>query len=168
MRRFLLGAFVAVAVSLQASPTRAQAPFGGFNDPFFLYYGYYLPQQQLRSLQTGPEATINAVTAERQRLATTNRGTLLNPGDTFGGDDTGDALFERTPLGKKQIPAAGITNQALGGYGASGYFLRTGRYYPSVRVGKSRNMNIANIRGGRFNGGGFGGGLPGVGLPGPR
>lgn len=169
MRRVLLGLVVVAAASLQATPARAQAPFGSFNDPFFLYYGYYLPQQQLRSLQAGPEATINAITAERQRFATTNRGALYGIGDTPGGDET-DALFERKGMSQKQLPAAGITNQALGGYGASGYFLRTGRYYPSVRVGKGRNSNIANVRGGRFGGGGgFGGmGFPGVGLPGPR
>src|SRR5437764_206285 len=68
MRRILLG--LAVVLGLGAFPSSgwAQANNGGlFSDPFFFYYGFYLPRQQALSNQRGPELVINSNAAVRQQ-----------------------------------------------------------------------------------------------------
>ncbi len=79
MRRPLFGLVVALGISAVSSEARAQVPFGNINDPFFAYYSFYLPRQQAQALSPGPEATINAVTANRQQYAATNRNGMFDP-----------------------------------------------------------------------------------------
>src|SRR5437868_1155106 len=79
MRQTWLGLVVALGVSTVASEARAQVPFTNINDPFFAYYSFYLPRQQAQALSPGPEATINAITANRQQYAATNRTDMFDP-----------------------------------------------------------------------------------------
>ena len=56
MRRILLG--LAALAGLAMCPARGQAQVSNFSDPFFLYYGWYLPRQQALANQPGPEVGI--------------------------------------------------------------------------------------------------------------
>jgi len=169
----MLGLFVALGASVVATETHAQAPFGGINDPFFLYYGFYLPRQQAQSLQSGPEATINAITAARQSYAATNRTDMFSPNgpdfNRFGLDS--DFLAGSGARGRGQ--AGGVSTVArlggnLNGKGVPNHFNRVGSYHPTLRSGQSRNSNVAVVRGRSNFGGGMGNLNPTVGLPGPR
>ncbi len=53
-----------LGLALVASPAQAQLGTDFLNnDPFNLYYGFYLPRQAALSVQPRPEATINAYAA---------------------------------------------------------------------------------------------------------
>jgi len=169
----MLGLFVALGASVVATEARAQAPFGGVNDPFFLYYGFYLPRQQAQALQSGPEATINAITAARQSYAATNRTEMFSPNgpgfDRFELDSdfmAGSGVRSRGQVGTRSNVARLGGN--LNGRGVPSHFNRVGSYHPTLRTGQSRNANVAVVRGrGNFSPG-MGSINPGVGLPGPR
>ncbi len=168
MRFSLLGLTVALGVSAFASEARAQVPFTNINDPFFAYYSFYLPRQQALANQPGPEATINAIAANRQAYAATNRNDIFDPGagaDIFdsNGDFAPNAGARRRTLSAGPSRIGGNTN----GLGPQGFYntAATKLYYPSLRKGQNKNANVSVIRSRGFSGGGFGGGL---GLPGPR
>ena len=172
MRRILLGLLVALGISFVGNEARAQAPFGGINDPFFLYYGFYLPRQQAQALQSGPEQTINAITAARQSYASTNRSDMFDPsGQSFNRFDL-DSDFLSGTGGRGRGP--GSTSQVarlggnLNGRGVSSHYNRVGSYHPTLRSGQARNANVSAVsgRGGNFSGGGNL--TPNIGLPGPR
>src|SRR5205807_1487579 len=68
MRRFLLGFVAVLGLSACSQTAQAQA-FTNAGDPFFLYYGFYLPRQQALSYQQGPEAIMSSALAGRQMAA---------------------------------------------------------------------------------------------------
>ncbi|MDX2035726.1 MAG: hypothetical protein SFX72_03660 [Isosphaeraceae bacterium] len=171
MRRAIWGMGLLAGLAIFAGEARAQ----NFSDPFFLYYGYFLPRQQAMAATPTVTDTINAVTAARQGNASTNRANLYDPNGNFapledfenpgGGSRRQDA---RAPyLQSGRFPSGNI-----GGTGPGLYYARTARYYPGLRQGVSpnRNVGLSNPR----PGGGFGGGVPvarpnvGGGVPGPR
>jgi hypothetical protein len=168
MRRTLLGLVVALGVSTVASEARAQVPFTNVNDPFFAYYSFYLPRQQAQALAPGPDATINAITANRQQYAATNRTDMFDPRVQAGA--FGDTSGEFTPNAgvRKRTLSAGASRVGgnLNGLGPQGRFNAANQYYPGLRTGRGKNANVAVVRARGF-GGGFGG-FGGIGLPGPR
>ncbi len=171
MRFSLLGLTVALGVSALATEARAQVPFTNINDPFFAYYSFYLPRQQALANQPGPEATINAIAANRQAYAATNRNDMFDPGagaDLF--DSNGDVVpnsgARRRTISLQQASRIGGNTNGLG---PQGFYNTpaTRQYYPTLRKGQSKNANVSVVRSRGFSGGGnFGG--SGLGLPGPR
>jgi len=168
MRRSLLGLVVALGVSSAATEARAQFG-GGLNDPFFAYYSFYLPRQQAQALQPGPEATLNAVTANRQQYAAINRNGMFDPYG-LGADPLNPGDFSLNPgLPRKSVRGAGgpygVHGGNLNGLGPAGYYnSRLNGYYRDLRTGRGKNANVSTIRSRGYSGG-FGGG---IGLPGPR
>jgi hypothetical protein len=171
MRQTLLGLVVALGLSTLASEARAQVPFSSINDPFFAYYSFYLPRQQAQALSPGPEATINAITANRQQYAATNRTDMFDPRAQAGGFlDSGGDFLPNAGLRRRTISAgASRVGGNLNGLGPQGRFNAAAQYYPGLRTGRGRNANVAVVRSRGFGGfGGFGGIGGGIGLPGPR
>jgi hypothetical protein len=144
-------------------------PFTNINDPFFAYYSFYLPRQQAQALSPGPEATINAITANRQQYAATNRTDMFDPRAQAGAfGDTGSDFTPNAGVRKRTISAApSRVGGNLNGLGPQGRFNAANQYYPNLRAGRGKNANVAVLRSRGFGGGlgGFGGG---IGLPGPR
>lgn len=172
MRRLLLGLFASLGLLGVAGEARAQSAFTGINDPFFLYYGFYLPRQQAQALQSGPEATINAISAARQSYAATNRSDMFDPNGQGFNRFEQDADFLAGSGGRNRGPAGTGAQVArhggnLAGHGVPARYNRYGNWHPTVRSGQSRNANVAVTRS-HGSMGGFGGFNSGVGLPGPR
>ena len=177
MRFATSGLLIALGLSVLSTEVRAQAPIGGINDPFFQYYSIYLPRQQAQANAPGPEATINAVAANRQQYAATNRNGMFDPfnqGSAFGSGDGDD--FSPTGGGtrRRSISTAGgrygVHGGNLNGLGPQGYY-GGGKllpYYHDLKTGRGKNANISVVRGRGFSGGGGGYGGIGGGLPGPR
>jgi len=125
MRLRSLALLVAFGVSGLAAECQAQVPFTNVNDPFFAYYSYYLPRQQAQANSPGPEATINAITANRQQFAATNRNDMFDPtaqARDFFGSETGEfspnsGLRKRTLTGS-QVSRLGGNLNGLGPRGA--------------------------------------------------
>lgn len=166
MRRILLGLLAGLGLGVFADRAQAQLPVTNVNDPFFLYYGFFLPRQQAQALQSGPEATINALSAARQSYAATNRSDMFDPNASgFSRFDT-DSDFMSGGRGRgpgMSQPAARIGGNLNGKGVASGSvarFNRTGSFHPTLRSGQSRNANVAVIRGRQ----GFGGGAAAAGM----
>lgn len=176
MRRALLTLAVVAGISLVALPNRAHAQLGtGVGaDPFSFYYGYYLPHQAAIAAQSTPMDTLNANAASRQFNAVRDRSTLYDPISPYG-DDEEEPFSGRSRARERR--AAKVENHALNpagsrlarGGGPQLYYNRTAAYYPTMRVGRGPNKNLATFRRGR---GGMAGGMGGMGgfggLPGPR
>lgn len=161
MRRLLVGSAVLAAVATFATPGRAQVfpnntvPGG---DPFFLYYGFFLPRQAMLSLQPRPQDTVNALSAARQFSAQTERAGLYDPVSPFGADlyDPSRPFAGRaTGRSRRPLPMTGVTGTNINGMGPAAYYSRTNGYYPSLRVGRSTNIGAGYSRGG------FGAGVSG-------
>ncbi|WP_435018796.1 hypothetical protein TA3x_000782 [Tundrisphaera sp. TA3] len=176
MRRLFIGLTLALGFSALGPEARAQVPFTNVNDPFFLYYGFYLPRQQAQSMQAGPEATINAITAARQSYASTNRSDMFDPagagfnrfdmdtdflsGTSGGTRRPGSTTFQAARHGGN-LNGRGVTTNAASRYN------RVGTYHPTLRSGQSRNANVAVVRGrGNMAQGGFAGASVPTGSPG--
>jgi hypothetical protein len=167
MRRSLLGLIVVLGFSATGSEARAQIG-AGINDPFFAYYSFYLPRQQAQALQPGPEATINAVTANRQYYAATNRNGMFDPDAQGNGGFDSDEYFPGRPNQGSRSGMTGRKRQLhggnLNGLGPQGYYnSKLSTYYPGIKSGRGKNSNTYTARGRGFSGGaaGLGGGLPG-------
>jgi hypothetical protein len=137
-------------------------PNGGV-DPFSFYYGYYLPHQAAIAAQPRPMDTLNAITAERQMNAATDRAGLYDPISPYAQEDE-DQLgqYGRSRRGRERLanPPAFQTNPSAlspAGRGSPMYYNRTARYFPQIRVGQGPNRNLAVHRQAR---GGYGGGMP--------
>lgn len=164
MRRFPW-ILAVVAGAFWASEGRSQeVGLGGFgSDPFALYYGFFLPRQAALAAQPGPEATINSITADRQRYAVTNRASLYDPASPYAGvggvEDLGTFDSDR---GERiaRPRSSGLTSNHTMGSGPQTYYNRTARYYPTLRSGRSVNRNIAVRSGGGGRRGGIG--TPGI------
>lgn len=162
MRRRLSVSIAVLAFLTLVSADRAQAQFAGIGsgDPFALYYGYYLPHQAAIAAQPTPLDTINQMTANRAYTAQTDRAALYDPISPYGEDES-DPLRpgsgrqggrpRSTPLGFSY----GNDNSNARGTGPAMYYNRTARYFPTLRVGRGRNANIATLRGNRGGGGGM-------------
>ncbi len=175
MRRYLLGLVVALGCSAIGSEARAQVPFGNVNDPFFAYYSFYLPRQQAQAMSPGPEATINAVTANRQQYAATNRNGMFDPNNVGSGSlEFGDEFAPNSGARKRTLTnqqgrfARGVHGGNLNGLGPQGYYGggKLVNYYSDLKTGRGKNANVSVVRSRGFSGGGLGG--LGGGLPGPR
>ena len=172
MRPTWFGLAVALGISVVASEAGAQVPFTNVNDPFFAYYSFYLPRQQAQALSPGPEATINAITANRQQYAATNRSDMFDPNGPGSGSflDSGDFMSNGGPQ-RRTISNGNVRSRLggnLNGLGPQGRFNAANQYHPALRTGRGKNSNVSVVRSGRgYSGGnlGLGGGL---GLPGPR
>jgi len=166
MRRSLLGLVVCLGVAGLATEAKAQVPFTNINDPFFAYYSFSLPRQQAQALQSGPETTIAAITANRQAYAATNRNEAFDtnsPGlDNESGEFAPNSGFGRGASGSRASRIGGNLN----GLGPTAYFNNpaTRKFHPTIRPGQTKNNNLSVIKSRSFSGGGIGG----VGLPGPR
>jgi hypothetical protein len=152
MRHTLLGLAAVVGLSAFAPAAQAQVATtsSGFSDPFFLYYGFFLPRQQALSQQRGPELQINAQAEARRDATIVDREGLYGPIPELGADD----LDPLRPFGSRtgrgaaaRIPITGVSNTNLQGNGHPGYFNRHGSYYPSLRVGRSSAAPVATGRG---------------------
>ena len=82
-RRIGLGALV---FGLLACGSSARAQDGGFSDPFFLYYGYFLPRQSALASQSQPEDFYRGQAAQRSYAAQTDRAGLYDPSSSIGLD----------------------------------------------------------------------------------
>ncbi|MBX6316008.1 MAG: hypothetical protein IRY99_24310, partial [Isosphaeraceae bacterium] len=155
----------------QASPPVGLGPTAGFSDPFFLYYGWYLPRQQLLANQPGPELMLNQVSAGRQINALTERAGLYDPIGNIGQEelDPMRPFGSRSGVSRHYRPSpTGLLSTNTNGAGPATYYNRTaganGRnYFPSMRLGRGPNRNIVSTRSG---GGRFGIPFGGIGLPG--
>jgi len=148
---------------------RAEAQFGGFgNDPFSLYFGYYLPHQAYVAAQPTSLDTINQITSARQYAAVTDRAGLYDPISPYSAEEV-DPLRPYDPkrsgerLARPSLPT--LTTNANGS-GPASFYSRTARYYPHLRASRGPNRNLGVSRGPR--GGGGGGFAPGGGSPGYR
>jgi hypothetical protein len=170
MRRLLFGLVLALGFSAFGADAHAQL-FGGVNDPALAYYGLYLPRQQQQSLLGGAESTLNAVAANRQQYAATNRNGMFDPNSN--GTDSEDDFTTRGPKKNKRSLTStagrfGVHGGNLNGLGPQPYYNTASKYYRDLRAGRGRNANLyagPTSRRGMGGGGGYGG-VGGV--PGPR
>ncbi len=158
MRRPLLGLAIVLGTSVLATTDRAHAQLtpgtGVGTDVFSFYYGYYLPHAAAIAAQQTPMDTLNAITASRQFNAVTDRARLYDPISPYGAEETDPTQpwargEERTPggAGPELRDQPGRVALARGG-GPALYYNRTGPYYPTMRVGRGPNRNLAVMRGG--------------------
>jgi len=158
MRPTLTG--LAVLLGLGLFATAASAQDGGFSDPFYLYYSFYLPRQAALAAQPGPEDEIRYNNAQRQIEVRSERAGLYEPIPAIGLDE----LDPMRPFGMRSgstrmvhTSPMGMVSTNLTGRGPSGYYNHVGSYYPTLRSGSGTG------RGARRGGGGaasFGGGKP--------
>jgi hypothetical protein len=172
--RWVLGAVL--AVSAWATDSRAQNGNGGFDDPFFLYYSYFLPRQAALAAQPHVEDTINQNFANNQATARTNRAGLYDPNGGYGAFDDYDpdnALDNPMKRGGRansgvRRSARGLPTTNIAGRGPSLYYNRAGQFYPSLRTGVGPNHNLAVTGRGMRRGPGVSSPQPQTGIPGPR
>lgn len=161
MRRSAL-VLAVVLGAMGANEARAQFDSSfGFNDPFMLYYGFYLPRQQALANQPGPSATLNYLTAERQQYAVTNQASLYDPASPYGRPNYDPAPLGEGRAGERIAPvrSPGLYTSHLNGNGPAIYYGRAQQYYPTLRSGRGPNANVAVLRAPR------GGGRAGAPMP---
>lgn len=169
MRRALWVLAAVISVSGWANVGRGQFVNnpGGFSDPFFLYYGWYLPQQNALANQPRVEDTINYNVAQNQAYAQTNRAGLYDPNGGYGRFDPNADPYDLARgggagrAGTTPRTRAGVPTSNINGNGPLGYYNRTAQFYPSMRTGRGPNRNVGVPARGVRGGGG-------VGVPGPR
>jgi hypothetical protein len=162
MRRtlWILAAFAMVA----GSGTLGRAQQVGFSDPFFLYYGYFLPQQAARAAQPNVTDTINAQNAANQAYALTNRANLYDPNGNYGAFDRfapNDPYSGTGPIARgrnanqpsSRLQYRGIPTTNINGNGPGLYYNRAAQYYPGLRSGRGPNRNVAQPGKGTRGGG---------------
>jgi hypothetical protein len=145
MRRLLLSLTVLAGTAALAPAAQAQ---DGFSDPFFLYYGFYLPRQAALAAQPGPEMSINELSAARQVNALTERAGLYDPPAGLGNEvyDPTHPFVNKGRVRSGRLAASGISNTNISGAGPSDYYNRTLRYYPALRAGRGKNANVVAVR----------------------
>lgn len=136
MRPSRFGLILALGLGLFVPTAKAQE--SGFSDPFFLYYGFYLPRQAALAAQRQPEDSIRAYSAQRQYTAQTDAAGLYEPLAPIGSDEldplrpfgvrTGSTRMTRTSI-------AGLPAGNIGGRGVAGRHNSVGSYYPTLRTG---------------------------------
>ncbi len=132
---------------MELSRHRAPAQFNaGFSDPFFLYYGYYVPFQAYEASLPRPEDTVRAFSAQRQMTALTERSGLFDPAGSLNDYDPLRAFGSeggRSPL--PRTSPTGVVNSHINGSGPAGYFNRVNTYYPTLRYGRGANQSLSPI-----------------------
>jgi hypothetical protein len=166
MRRIGLAIVAITALSAFSGTARAQTT--GFSDPFFLYYGWYLPRQAALAAQPGPEVTVQQNQFVRQQAAVVDRAGLYSAPAGIGFDELNSSnQFAGRTMGRMPHAVAartGINSTNINGAGHSSFFNRTSQYYPTMRSGRSRGGAGGRPAGGALPGmgmgmaGGFGGG----------
>jgi hypothetical protein len=171
MRRLLPALLAALALSWGATTGQAQvSPFGGgFSDPFFLYYGFFLPRQAQLAAQPRIDASIQQRAVDQQFRSQSDRAGLYDEIPLLGESDF-DPLrpFNRRGTSRRSgMSPTGVTNSNLRGFGPMGYYNRVNQYYPMYPTGRSANANIYKPRRRGMMGmggmGGMGGGMGGMG-----
>jgi hypothetical protein len=153
--RWVLAAFAVVAAWSNTSSAQTS---GGFDDPFFLYFSYFLPRQAALAAQPNVNDTINQNVANNQVNARTNRSGIYDPNGGYGAFDNYDPndTFER-PGGARGINQSrrgfrGLPSTNIAGRGPALYYNRAAQFYPSLRNGTGPNRNLAvtgrGVRGG--------------------
>lgn len=136
MRRLLLAGCCVVVLSACAGNAEAQFTASGFDDPFFLYYGFFVPQQNLYQSTPRQEDNLRAMAVQRQYNAVTERSTLFQPtGSLLGYDalaDFGNTSGSRLP---KTSAIGGVVNH-VNGAGPPSHFNRGAGHYPTLRSGR--------------------------------
>jgi hypothetical protein len=170
MRRVVLG--LAVLAGLTAGTSTARAQNTNFSDPFFLYYGFYLPRQQALINQPGPETTIQAAQMNRQQMTVYDRAGMYSPQPGIGAAElNSDAPFAGRTMSRSpraRTTPTGVLSTNIHGLGHSSYFSRTGVYYPTIRSGRGRSGSGRPAGGGAMMPGMGGGGMAGMGgVPSP-
>ncbi|GIW86249.1 MAG: hypothetical protein KatS3mg108_0573 [Isosphaeraceae bacterium] len=180
-------------VGLLARPTQAQvAVAGGFDDPFFLYYSFFIPQQAYLASIPRTEDTLRQMAVQRQLQAVTDRAGLIDPASGLANYDPFAAYTDRVSPVPVPLSRSGPVNTNLNGLGPAGYYNRVANYFPGQRSGIANSSipmpnygprltpfgTVQRSMGGRsrlggLGGGGFGGfggmgGLGGMGLGGMR
>lgn len=146
MRRVLILTAALLASAAWTNQGRAQT-----NDPFFLYYSYFLPRQAALAAQPKVSDTINANVAARQSYAATNRANLYDPNGAYGSFDGYDPneTFNRAggrgaSGGARQTLAyRGLPTTNIAGRGPALYYNRAALYHPQLRNGQYPNRNLA-------------------------
>lgn len=173
MRRALWVVAALAAIPAWAGTGRAQFNTG-FSDPFFLYYGWYLPRQAALADQPRVQDTITANVAANQAYATTNRSNLYDPNGGYGRFDPHSNYDPFDPRGNSGArgPGAlaprmrsGTPTSNMNGQGPAMHFNRMAQFYPAARAGQGPNRNVSVAGRGVRRGGNFGVGIP---MPGPR
>ena len=163
MRLRLVGLGVAFGICLVAS--NAQAQDTGFSDPFFLYYGYFLPRQNALASQPQPEDFYRNQSVQRQYSAQTDVKGLYDTSSYLGQDE----LNPLSPFGLRsgstrmvRTVATGLPTTARGpSHNApSNRFLSHGAYFPTIRSGSGRRPPGSGAAAGLSTAGaaGYGGG----------
>jgi hypothetical protein len=158
MRRIMLG--VAVLAGLASAPSSSRAQVQNFGDPFFQYYGFFLPRQQALLNQPGPEVGIAANQQMRAQMAVTDRAGLYDPVGEIGAAEMNSATpFAGRTMGSSRIPrnargGMGIPTSHINGSGPGSYYNRFAGYYPTMRSGRSRGSRGGAVMGGAPMGGG--------------
>lgn len=137
MRRPMFGLAIVLG-ALTLAPAEGRAQFvDGTGDPFFLYYGFYLPRQAALAATPRPEMTVNSMAAIRQENALTERAGLYDPVSPFGSGtfDPSRPFGDRT-AGRRGGGMAG-SGTSINGSGPPLYYNRTAAYYPNLRTGRS-------------------------------
>ncbi len=138
MRPSRLVLIVALGFGLFSPSAKAQN--SGFSDPFFLYYGFYLPRQAALAAQRQPEDNIRALSAQRQYTAQTDSAGLFAPIAPIGADELDPLRPFGTRSGSTRLARtsmAGLPAGNVSGRGVSGYHNSVGSYYPTLRSGPS-------------------------------
>jgi len=154
MRKLLLGFGILLGLGFLAPTAKAQD--GGFSDPFFLYYGYFLPRQNALAAQGQPEDFYRAQSVQRQAAAQTDRRGLyevagigedeLDPLREFGTRSASTRMVATIPTGLR------TTVSGRGHSAPPGYFARTASgpqrtYFPTLRsgAGSARSRPPLNV-----------------------
>jgi hypothetical protein len=171
MTRWILPLAVLWACGAAAAPARAQLSNG---DPFFLYYGYYLPQQAFFASIPKQEDNLRMMAVQRQFTAMTDRAGLNEPGIGLGSYDPLRPFGERGASRLPKTAPGGLVTTHTNGAGPTGYFNRTNTHYPGRRLGQmtTRQGGVgspASALGPRFDALGVsprarGGGMGGMGM----
>jgi hypothetical protein len=138
MRRTILSLAVVCIVSATATTSRAQFQ-GGFDDPFFLYYSYFVPQQAFFASIPRQEDVLRQMAVQRQFNALTDRAGLFEPGSSLAGYDPFAVFGEQNRSRLPNVTPVGVANGNLAGTGLSMYHNRTGSYFPGMRTAASRS-----------------------------
>jgi hypothetical protein len=166
MRRILLGLAVAFGLSAFAPAVHAQGFSAGFSDPFFLYYGFYLPRQAALAAQPSMPNQINDVAASRQNYAVADRAGLYDPAPNQFGMEQSDPLSPFKPrAGAERLPhlPMSASSPRVETHLQNGQFRSAGRYYPAMRPGSFANKNV--VGGSHFSRAGSAGYSGGYGMP---
>ena len=162
MRRLIILGLMGLGFVAVSPSAHAQAGFSpGFSDPFFLYYGFYLPRQAALAAQPTTTTQLNDVAAARQSMQMQDRqGGLYGPIQSPFDPNSPDGQFQtggKQRLPKPQPHFAAPRNQNNRNVP---HFNELASRYPTARVGNGPNKNMA-VR--RPVGGGMG--MGGMGMP---